>query len=275
MTSSNASDLPTIQAELERDRKLIFRQQICRALFVSSLAGGLCWGFTIPKWEILDSAQIIVEGNRYLPTQTIVSTLQLNYPLSIWDIPTGKLREKIVSLPPIAAARVTRQIFPPTLKVVLQEKIPVAASVVPIETNSQNSLKQDNQKQLGFLDRHGDWLPKNFYQQTTLKLPTLQVKGYRQVDQISWQKLYQAIELSSVKILAVDWTDANNLVLYSQIGKVYLGVSNRDNEINEKMQVLGKMGELPRRISRDRLDYIDLTDPKQPKIKETMKIKQQ
>jgi cell division protein FtsQ len=272
MTPKNVSELKTIREEFQQHKKLLLRQNIWRSLFISTVAGGLCWGFTIPKWEILDSSQIIVEGNHYLGTATIVSFLGISYPESIWQVQTGKMRQNLISLPSIAEVKVTRQIFPPTIKVALREKIPVAASFSPIPFNSQLS---QGQQQSGFLDKNGDWLPKKFYSKTTTKLPTLQVKGYRQQDRQNWQKLYQAIELSPIKFLAVDWSDSNNLILYSQLGKIYLGSSDRSNEISEKLRILENMGELSKQVSPDRLDYIDLTNLRSPKIKEIIKPKKE
>jgi cell division protein FtsQ len=272
MTPHNVSELKTIREEFQQHKKLLLRQKMWRSLFISGVAGGLCWGFTIPKWEVLDFSQIIVEGNHYLGKETIVSFLGIDYPESIWQVQTGKMRQNLTSLPPIAEVKVTRQIFPPTIKIALREKIPVAVSLSPISLNSQSS---QGQQQSGFLDKNGDWLPKNFYAKTTAKLPAIQVKGYRQQDRLNWQKLYRAIELSPVKFLAVDWSDPNNLILYTQLGKVYLGTSDRGNEISEKLQILENMGELGKQVSPDRLDYIDLTNLRSPKIKEIVKSKKE
>jgi cell division protein FtsQ len=268
MNSNNISDLSTIAVEFQQYKKLSLRQKIWRSIFISSLAGGLCWGFVVPKWEIADSSQIAIEGRQYLDKETIVSLLGLSYPESIWQVQTGKMRQNLMSLPPVAEVKVTRQLFPPTIKIVLSEKVPVAVSPSPIASNS--SLSQ-GQQQSGFLDRNGDWLPQKFYTKTTAKLPNLQIKGYRQQDRSHWQKLYRAIEISPLKFLAVDWRDSNNLVVYTQLGKVYLGTINNSNDISNKLGVLENMGELSKQVRLDRLDYIDLTDLKSPKIKEIIK----
>jgi cell division protein FtsQ len=266
MNSNNISDLSTIAVEFQQYKKLSLRQKIWRSIFISSLAGGLCWSFTVPKWEIADSSQIAVEGRQYLDKETIVSLLDLSYPESIWQVQTGKMRQNLISLPPIAEVKVTRQLFPPTIRIALREKIPVAVSPLPIQSNSSPF-----QEQQGFLDRNGDWLPQKFYLKTTAKLPNLQVKGYRQQDRSNWQKLYRAIEVSPLKFLAIDWRDPNNLILYTQLGKVYLGTINNNNDISSKLGVLENMGELSKQVKPDRLDYIDLTDLKSPKIKEIIK----
>jgi cell division protein FtsQ len=270
MSPSSTSNLNTIGEELQQYKKLLLRQKIWRSLFIGSLAGGLCWGFTVPKWEIIDSSQVTVKGNRYLDKATIVSFLKIAYPQSIWQVQTGEMRQSLISLPPITDVKVSRQLFPPTIEVALREKIPVAVSTLP--TDLQSSSVRGKQ-QSGFLDRYGDWLPNNFYNKTTAKLPTLQVKGYRDGDRAVWQNLYRVLETSSLKFSLVDWRDRNNLILHGQLGKVYLGTINRTNEITDKLRVLENMGELDKQVSRDRLDYIDLTNIRSPKIKEIVKPK--
>jgi cell division protein FtsQ len=78
-----------------------------------------------------------------------------------------------------------------------------------------------------------------------------------------WVSLLRTLRQTPQKILGVDWQASNNLVLKTDLGLVHLGPYNRDLLI-EQLRVLDQMRNLPQQLDLKQLDYIDLTDPKQP-----------
>jgi cell division protein FtsQ len=255
MTSaSTKTSLKQEIAKFKHQEKIKFWQANWRAGLLSVLAGGLLWTIAVPEWKITDVSQIEIQGNQVLAKKTIYSLLNLNYPQSLWNLQTGRLSDELAFQPPIAAAIVNRQLFPPSLRVIVKERIPVA---IFLDANLQEK---------GFVDAVGNAIPRSFYQvlQPGFKLPTLKAIGLAPQHQKHWSELYQLINQSGVKIVEVDWRDPTNLILTTDLGKAYLGSYVTD--LPKKIGVLNKMKKLPNKIDLSKINFIDVTNPESPKL---------
>lgn len=124
------SDLTQRRRILRSRRRLKQLQFLWRILIVTSILGGSIWATTRPVWVLHDeSNQIIVEGNHLLSEQAIQSLLPLKSPQSLLQIEPKAIASALKSYSPIADVTVTRQLFPPSLIVQVQERVPVAISL--------------------------------------------------------------------------------------------------------------------------------------------------
>ncbi|MBC6419468.1 MAG: FtsQ-type POTRA domain-containing protein [Prochloron sp. SP5CPC1] len=258
MTSyTNSEDKTNWRSKLQ-DQLLM---PIWRTLLVTGMTGCFIWGITLYDWTLYTSAQIQIEGDELLSKDGIRELIPLSYPKSLLRLSTEKLSQQLESTAPIAKALVTRQLIPPSLTIEIEERRPIA-----IVLSSKPSDPLSGQEELGFLDQSGIFLPKSFYTEVSpnFQLPTLKVTGYREGDRRSWFQIYQFVHRSTVEIFEVDWQNPSNLILWTELGKVYLGADI--SQIGAQLAVLAQMVKLPELLDPSKIDYLDLTNPRSPGI---------
>jgi cell division protein FtsQ len=242
--------------QLEKNRtqnELIF---FWRSLIAMTILGGLGWLLIQPNWIIKENSQIDITGNQILSEDAVRNLISLSYPQSIFQLPIPQLTQELENKPPLQFVKVNRQLLPPRIKVIVTERLPVA---IALDSNSP-------QDAIGFLDHEGIFLPENFYSSVkeNFVLPKLTVIGFQEEKSLDWSQLYQLVSESKIQIKQIDARDSSNLILITELGKVYLG-SNRQILL-EQLKVLAQMTDLPSKIKIQDLEYIDLTDPSNPLI---------
>ncbi|WP_293354520.1 MULTISPECIES: FtsQ-type POTRA domain-containing protein [unclassified Microcoleus] len=268
------------QKELGRRREELRRQRRARSaallwqmLAASAMAGGLLWWIAQPAWLIARSEQVKVEGNQWLSDKAVRSLVPLSYPQSLWGIQPQALAEKLESTGPIAKAKVTRNLFPPSLTIEVSERLPVAVA------QPTAVLKSSDKDKVGWLDARGGWMPSESY--TAVRsdnssiapvspqgtgpqhsLPTLKVIGPLEQYRASWPKFYQGLSGLTVKVSEIDWQNPNNLILKTEIGTVHLGPYS--SKTIEQLKVLDRMRQLPKQLDSSKIAYIDLRNPAAP-----------
>ncbi|PSB50846.1 cell division protein FtsQ [filamentous cyanobacterium Phorm 6] len=267
------AELGRRRQELRRLRRVRSAAVVWQTLAASAMAAGLLWWISQPAWWISRSEQVKVEGNQWLSDKAVRSLVPLSYPQSLWGIQPQALAEKLESTGPIAKAKVTRNLFPPSLTVEVAERLPVAVAQ-PTAVLRSNS----DREKVGWLDARGGWMPSESYSavrsanssigpgssptQPQHSLPTLKVIGPLEVYRASWPKFYQGLSGLTVKVLEIDWQNPNNLILKTEIGTVHLGPYSA--RTIEQLQVLDRMRQLPKQLSSSKIAYIDLKNPASP-----------
>lgn len=248
---------------LRNHRRLKVFQSLLRTLAVGSLAGGLIWAITRPSWVLRESDQVVIEGNQLLSKQAIQSLLPLSYPQSLLQIQPDEIARSLEAQPTIADATVTRQLFPPSIRVQVKEREPVAVAITKLPRGiSTPTLKAS----VGLLDQNGVWIPIQSYasQSSKLKLPNLKVIGMPEQYQSYWTQLYQAVSHSPIKVTEIDCQDPANLILKTELGIVHLG--SYSPKLNEKLKLLDQMRRLPTHLNSNQIAYIDLKNLKAPSV---------
>lgn len=170
--------------QLRYQRRLKFLQAGWRTLAISGLAGGLIWAAYLPEWVIGHPKQVSIKGNQLLSTQTIQALLPLPYPQNLVRLQPAVIAEALESRAPIDKATVTRQLFPPSLTIAIQERHPVA--VIPCvgnqhcpATSPTTALPAYSGSDIWLLDSHGIIMPSTSYPslQDSAKRPKLTVLG--------------------------------------------------------------------------------------------------
>lgn len=282
-------------AELSQRRKTLRRQRrrqvvygIWRILAISSLAGGLGWAATQPVWIIRQPEQINIEGNQILSDQGVRSLLSLSYPQSLLRIEPKTVAQQLETKQTlIAKASISRQLFPPSLTVKVEEREPVVtavsvnSSVAPTsETSSlanQANANEANKPEettpaspptvpVGLIDAKGTWIPIENYNSAgkPLPFPTLRIIGDRQHYLSHWAQMYQVLRGSPVKVSEIDWQNPANVILKTDIGTVHLGIYG--SQFADQLAVLDQMRQLSNQVDGHPIAYIDLTDPNSPAI---------
>ncbi len=251
-TAVSRNDLKDRRRQQRNQRNSKLWLFLWRLLFLSGLSLGISGIMILPDWMIQNSSEVEIQGNQKLSKEQIRSWLPIAYPQQIWRLPVLELSKHLQEVPPVERVTMARQIFPPKLTVEVTERQPVAIA---------NTAEGE-----GFLDATGVWIKRSFYQKrdlTSLKL-SLVVLGFEKKYRSDWTSLYSKVQNSPVKIQVIDWRNASNLILKTELGLVYFGYY--DGEFSEKLLVLEKMKVLPSRLASHRIAYIDLSNPQKPTV---------
>jgi cell division protein FtsQ len=275
--SVSPTELGRRRNQLRRQRRLKLLQGIWQTLAVSSLAGGLLWGLSQPIWLISKPEQVKVEGNQWLSDRAVMSLLPLSYPQSVWGIQPQALAQKLESTGPIAKAKVIRHLFPPSLTLEVEERLPVA-----IAQPGAVSARTQGTQTTGWIDANGGWMSLESYtadkrsrtlsasggtlsgDQIQHSMPTLKVIGRFELYRNSWPQFYAVLSRSAVKVFEVDWQNPGNLILKTELGVVHLGPYS--SRMAEQLTTLDKMRQLPKQLDISQITYIDLKNPASPMI---------
>jgi cell division protein FtsQ len=275
--SVSQTELGRRRNQLRRQRRLKLLQGIWQTLAVSSFAGGLLWGLSQPIWLITKPEQVKVEGNQWLSDRAVMNALPLSYPQSVWGIQPQALAQKLESTGPIAKAKVIRHLFPPSLTLEVEERLPVAIA----QPGAGSARTQGNQA-TGWIDANGGWMSLESYtadkrsrpvsvngskqsvDQLQRSMPTLKVIGRFELYRKSWPKFYSVLSRSAVKVFEVDWQNPGNLILKTELGVVHLGPYS--SRMVEQLTALDKMRQLPKQLDISQIAYIDLQNPASPMI---------
>jgi len=271
--SVSSAEISQRRRNLRRQRRRQLVYGVWRILAVSSLAGGLVWGATQPVWVIRQPEQINIEGNRILSAQKIRSLLSLSYPQSLLRIEPQTLAEQLESgQSMISKATVSRQLFPPSLTVKVEERQPVAMVKrgKPIVVQLSDKPEQNNLPSAspeGLIDINGNVISGENYKVAGQSLPSppLLIIGDRQQYLPYWFQMYQTLRRSPVKVSEIDWQNPADVILKTEIGIVHLGMYGP--QLADQLAVLDKMRRLPEKVNGSTIEYIDLRDPDAPAVK--------
>jgi cell division protein FtsQ len=272
ISSISRSELANRRRQLRRQRRWRIIQTTWQIFAISGLAVGAIWVATLPDWVLRDPAQVEIEGNKILTTDTIRSLLAIKYPQFLLSLEPNAIAQRLEdSQAPIAEVQVTRRLFPPSLTVHIQERYPVAVVYMIPQTAPPNPKQKAAPAEpipVSLVDDRGYIMSYDKY--VTLNqsrdLPTLKVFGMQEQYRTQWASLYQLISQSPIKISEIDWHEPGNLIVQTELGRVHLG-SFTPERLAEQLQVLDRMRKLPDQVNPDEMDYIDLNNPQTPQVK--------
>ncbi|MEB3230272.1 MAG: FtsQ-type POTRA domain-containing protein [Leptolyngbyaceae bacterium] len=262
---------------LRHQRRMGLLQGIWRFLLIAGLAGGAGWLMGRPGWVVQDANAIQVEGTVLLSPEVVRSHLPIQYPQSLFEIPTESLEQHLKSFDPIADATIHRWLFPPRLIVYIQEHRPVALLIGNSYTQNDVPIYGDNLAPVappelmtvtGFIDAKGTWLPPASYedmQEGLGELPRLRVIGMRKDQREQWAILYQQLQQSPVDISEVDWRQIDNLILKTEIGISHHGPYD-PNTFVAHLQLIDQMRESSQSIDLGQVQYFDFRSLDTPLI---------
>lgn len=268
LVTPSPEELSERRRSLRKQRRLRNLQNIWRVLAISGLAAGAFWLMRNPYWLLLrHSDQVIIEGNDMLSDAAVHELLALEYPQRIFDLQPEQLIERLLTQSPIAYAQVSRELFPPRLEIMLQERLPVAVTV-PSRPGLTTDGEPTPTSHPGLLDSEGYWMAQAAAVglDAEFALPELQVRGFHPRYQSQWPQLYQASQTSPVAIQTIDLRSPNNLILETAIGRVHLGIYD-PRRFSEQLAILPRLRTLTGNPDAPAVDYIDLANPQVPAVK--------
>ncbi|MEM6838961.1 MAG: FtsQ-type POTRA domain-containing protein [Cyanobacteria bacterium P01_C01_bin.120] len=267
LVTPSAEELSERRRSLRKQRRVRNLQNIWRVLAISGLAAGAFWLIRNPFWLLLHHPdQVVIDGNKMLTDASIHELLALEYPQRIFDIEPEALIERLSTQAPIDQVWVSRQLFPPRMAVVVQERLPVAVTIPSRPGVTVGDPAPTSHP--GLIDDTGQWMAQSDVGGLNhdFAVPKLQVRGFHQRYQRQWPSLYQALQTSSVNIHEVDWRSPNNLILHTEIGEIHCGVYE-PQRLLEQLALLPQLRSLTNDPKAPAVDYVDLTNPQVPSVK--------
>lgn len=253
--------------QLRDQRRYNFYKGAWRSLALMSTAAGLLWLATSPIWLVRSPNQLSVSNNKQLTDEAIQTLLPIPYPQPLLKVKPKELEAELEARASIAEASVSRRLLPPGLHVRVKERQPVAV-VLPDTTRPIKQIPNESAafRAPGLIDAEGYWMPRNSFQilGSTTPEPALTVTGMRAGDEQDWQKIYESIDRSPVKITAIDWTRPSNLILQSELGAVHIGPYGEGFE--SQLVALDQLRSLSEKVNPEKVAFIDLHDPAHPVV---------
>jgi cell division protein FtsQ len=245
------SDLKKKLSLLKTQQRKVQRCYLYRSLLVSAFASGILAVAIAIDWQIKEQSQVIIKSDRFLAASAIFKVLKLSYPQSIVSFPTQKIEARLQSMPALQSVKVTKTLFPPTIKIYLQEKIPVATAL--------------SSKDVGFLDRQGVWLKPDLYDYTKKNFPLTKIKVVNFQPQYSqvWSEIYRlTLAYPSIDVKEVHWDETGNLFLVTNNFQVVLGSNH--SLLPKQFATLASFPNLTTNERLQNTTQIDLTNPDTP-----------
>ena len=209
---------------------------------------------TLKKVNIQD---IKVSGSDIISKNDVVNNLSLKFPIRLIFIKTNFLEKELKENLSLKNVSVKRQILPFGLKVDVNTRTPIAYG--------ERILNE--KKILGFIDKDGIFIKKQNADKKNLNKLTIKVFGWQEKFQKILSELLMAQENYEFEVVNITFSPNGFLTVEEkELKTILLGFN--PNLINYQLQIINNLkNEFKKNNFSEKIDNIDLTDPKKPKIK--------
>ena len=209
---------------------------------------------TLKKVNIQD---IKISGSELFSQNDVVNNSSLRFPIRLIFIKTNFLEKELKQNLSLKNVSVSRQIFPFGLKVQVNTRTPTAYA--------ERIL--NDKKILGFIDKDGIFINKRNAEDIDLSRLTIQVFGWKEKFKKILSEILISQENYELEIVKITFSPNGFLTLEERnLKTIFLGFN--PNEINYQLQIINNLkNEFKKNNFSKKIDNIDLTDPKKPKIK--------
>ena len=209
---------------------------------------------TLKKVNIQD---VRVSGSELFSHNELLSNSSLRFPIRLIFIKTNFLEKELKQNLSLKSVSVSRQIFPFGLKIHILTRTPIAYG---------EKILNDT-KISGFIDRDGVFINKENADAQNLTNLTIKVFGWEEKFKKILSEILITQENYEFEIVKITFSPNGFLTVEEKnLKKIFLGFN--PNLINYQLQVINNLKNEFKKINfSQKIDNIDLTDPKKPKIK--------
>ena len=205
----------------------------------------------------VDIQDIQIYGSKLFSKKDIVQNSSLILPTRLIFIKTKFIEEELKKTLSLEKVSINRQILPFELRVLIKTREPIAYGE-----------KTSNGKNIsGFIDQDGFFIKNTHVEKVNLEKLSIQVYGW----QDNYRKILSEIltfqKKNKIELIKISITPNGFITLEEKdLKKILIGFDS--NLIKSQLQIIRNLKEQYKKlIFLEKIDNIDLTDPKNPKIK--------
>ena len=200
---------------------------------------------------------INISGSKLFSQNDLANNSSLKFPIRLIFIKTKLLEKELKQNLSLKNVSVNRQIFPFGLKIKLSTRSPIA----------YGERIFNEEKVLGFVDKHGFFINKQNLDGKNLKNLTIQVFGWKEKFKKILSEIFIAQDNYDFDIVKISFSPNGFLTVEEKdLQTILLGFN--PNLIKYQLQIIKNLkNEFKKNNFSEKIDNIDLTDPNKPKIK--------
>ena len=209
---------------------------------------------TLKKVNMQD---IIISGSELFTQNDVVNNSSLKFPIRLIFIKTNLLEKELKQNLSLKNVSVSREIFPFGLKVHVITRTPIA----------YGEKIFNEEKILGFIDKDGIFINKQNTEEKNLNKLTIEVFGWEEKFKKILSKIFIAQENYEFEIVKITFSPNGFLTVEEKdLKTIFLGF--KPDLINYQLEIINNLkNEFKQNSFSKKIDNIDLTNPKKPKIK--------
>ena len=200
---------------------------------------------------------VIISGSELFTQNDVVNNSSLKFPIRLIFIKTNLLEKELKQNLSLKNVSVSRQIFPFGLKVHVITRTPIA----------YGEKIFNEEKILGFIDKDGIFINKQNTEEKNLNKLTIEVFGWEEKFKKILSEIFIAQENYEFEIVKITFSPNGFLTVEEKdLKTIFLGF--KPNLINYQLEIINNLkNEFKQNSFSKKIDNIDLTNPKKPKIK--------
>ena len=212
---------------------------------------------TSQTFKKVNYQEISIVGSELFSIDDIVANSSINLPTSLIFIKTTYAEKELKKNLSLKNVSVFRQIFPFGLKILIKTRTPIAYG--------ERIIK--GEKITGFIDEDGFFISPKYSDQVNLKKITSKVFGWKENFRETLSKILNYQKYNDVEFITITFSPNGFLTLEEKsLKKILLGFNPK--RIENQLQIVNNMkNQIKENKILEKIDNIDLTDPKNPKIK--------
>ena len=209
---------------------------------------------TLKKIDIQD---IKISGGEFFSQDDLVNNSSLKFPIRLIFIETNFLEKELKQNLSLKNVSVIKQIFPFGLKIKVNTRTPIALG--------ERIL--NGEKILGFIDKDGFFIKKDYADEKILSKLAIQVFGWEEDFKKILSEILNAKGNYEFELIKITFSPNGFLTVEEKdLKTIFLGFN--PNLINYQLLIINNLKkEFTKNNFSKKIDSIDLTDPNKPKIK--------
>jgi len=212
---------------------------------------------TFKTFKKVNYQDISIVGSELFSIEDIVANSSLNFPTSLIFVKTKYIEKELKKNLSLKNVSVFRQIFPFGLKILIQTRTPIAYG--------EKIFK--GKKITGFIDEDGFFINKKYSDRVNLKKITSKVYGWKENFRETLSKILNYQKYNDVEFITITFSPNGFLTLEEKSFKTIL-LGFNPKIIENQLQIVNDIKkQIKENNILEKIDNIDLTDPKNPKIK--------
>ena len=219
-------------------------------LFITTFA-------TSKTFKKVNYQDISIFGSELFSIDDIVANSSLNFSTPLIFVKTIYIEKELKKNLSLENVSVFRQVFPFGLKILIKTRQPIAYS--------ERILK--GKKITGFVDKEGFFLNKRYSDQEILKKLSSKVFGWKENFRETLSKILNFQKENDIEFITITFSPNGFLTLEEKSLKTILLGFNPKIIENQLQIIYSIKNQIKGKNILEKIDTIDLTDPKNPKIK--------